>query len=85
MPAGLLVSVFLLMFLFLKHLATCSLCQDYFEVLAILSMSAQHLLILGEFMVILSLLCTARVVKEKERDHGWMPGLALSRFYSTGA
>lgn len=56
MPAGLLVSVFLLMFLFLKHLATHSLCQDYFEALAILSMSAQHPLMLREFMVILSFL-----------------------------
>lgn len=70
MPAGLLVSVFLLMFLFLKHLAIHSLCQDYFEATAILSMSPQDPLMLREFMIILSLLCTAGVVEEGERDHG---------------
>ena len=70
MPEGLLVSVFFLMFLFLKHLAIHSLCQDYFEAIAILSVSAQDPLMLREFMMILSLLCTSRVAEEGERDHG---------------
>lgn len=49
MPVGLLVSVFLLMFLFLKHLAVHAPCQDYFGELAIVSMSAQDPLMLREF------------------------------------
>lgn len=85
MPAALLVSVFPLMFLFLKHLAIHCLCQDYFEVMAILPMSALDPLMLKEFMAILSLLCSSAVVEEEERDHGWVPGLTLSGFYSRGA
>lgn len=53
-PVVLLLSVFLLKFLFLNHLAVYSLCQDYFEVTAILSVSAQDALMPREFMTILS-------------------------------
>lgn len=74
MPARWLVPVFLLMFLFLKHLAIHSLCQDYFEAMAILSVSAQDPLTLREFMMILSLLCTDRVVEEGEGGQRWMSG-----------
>lgn len=81
-PARLLVSVFLLMFLFLNHLSVHSLCQDHFEAIAILSMSVQDLLMLREFMTILSLSCRGKVVEEGGRDHRWMPGLALGGFYS---
>lgn len=76
-PARLLVSVFLLMFLFLNNLPVYSLCQDYCEVIAILSMSVWDLLLLREFMTILSLPCRTKVVEEGGRDHRWMSGLAL--------
>lgn len=68
-PARLLVSVFLLMFLILNHLSVHSLCQDYFEVIAILSMSVQNLLLLRGFMTILSLPCRNKVIEEGGRDH----------------
>jgi len=71
MPAGLLVSVFLLMFLVLEHLAIHSLCQNYFEATAILSMSSQDPLMVREFVTILSLLCRARAVGEG-RKRSWV-------------
>lgn len=70
MPVGLLVSVFLLMFLFLKHLAVHTPCQDYFEELAIVSMSARDPLMLREFMTVISLLYTARGMERGERAGG---------------